>query len=1321
MADIVCPKCGKPNPAGSTTCRYCNSRLTAAVNKPETPAAPTGNSDDAPDWLNSLRGDTNAGVPWSEQSAEENPQTSSPLEGDVPDWLQRIRERNQEGDEANQQLGLDNSSQASAGEEQMPDWLNQTSPNANSSSTTALEDWLKKLHQDEPASESKPAAPIQSPVKPASIQPKKPAAQPDDETSEWLKGLQTWKPSTPLFDADLSSNQESQIPSDSNISDQKAPSVQSAAQENNEKSDWLKGFSTPEAETPPSQQPTVSPNENTTIGGHTGVTDWLRDLPAQSHVNPPPETPPPHQQPVSPDETPSAGGHTGVTDWLRDLPAQSHVNPPPEPQAPQQASVSPSEISPVGGHTGVTDWLRDLPGQSHVTPPAETPAPDQPQDQAAPDLLSRIPEQPSVPPNEITSIGGRTGVTDWLRHLSNTQSKAKTPPATGLNQDSGTFDWLSDLRGTPDSVTSAGSEPAQDVTPAQPNQEPAAIPAEETPDWLQSQSPSPAEPTAPAQPVQGTPTAPAEEIPDWLKSFSPNQADAEVQSVRETPAAPAEETPDWLKNLSASPTETTASAPSVQGRPAAPAEEIPDWLKDFTPNPEGASAQPGPKAEETPDWLKSFAPSQEEAAAPAQPAAPAEETPDWLKSFAPSQDEAAASAQPATPAEETSDWLKSLAPSQDEAAAPSQPVEQVTAAPVEETPDWLKSFAPDLAAAPAQENEVFDRLQAVSPQPADAIQAQPVVASDSTLPASQMPAASQAAEQAKPALPQPASSGEVPDWLQNISGRPATDEASAAQSAEQPAGENAPDWLQSFGSAGLAVSASDSAGNMGQPAASETPAEAEPDWLSKITRVIPPTDQAGAPPAAPAIETGGAVLGEIPDWLSNIKPQEISPHEETSRSAFVLDNSSIELPASEEPGKNPFAGEGVPDWLSEVPQGGETQSDQTSQADGSTEHLEPAQLPGWLQAMRPLEAVTPAAVQLDDQRVEKSGPLAGLKGVLPGDDVVTQYRKPPSYSVKLKISEKQHTSANLLEQMLGQESSPQAIPQDRVRIPQRLVRLAIAILLLAVLLFPLLTSGGSLVPPVVTPPTNVVQFHDALDALPDGGHVLLAVDYDPGFAGEMRFAASGVVERLIEKNESLVLVSTVPAGPVMAQNLISQTLQSRPDLAAKYSLSTSVINLGYLPGGATSLQEFASAPRQAAQYGFKAGVDANSPWLQPALQNIQDVSQFSMVMVLTDSLDSGRAWIEQVQPAMNNTPLMMVVSAQVAPLIQPYVFSGQVKAMISGIAGGTAYQQYLKTALNSSADWNAYTYGLLLLIAFILLGIVLQIGTFLFSHRKGGG
>ncbi|MDR3575510.1 MAG: hypothetical protein P4L50_16750 [Anaerolineaceae bacterium] len=1223
MADIVCPKCGKPNPAGSTTCRYCKTPLTAAVNNPPASTAPAGNSDDTPDWLNSLRGDTASASSWNEPAAEENASANGISEGEVPDWLHRIRERNQEGDEAGQSTGPENAGQSfSDNKDELPDWLNQTTSNASSSSTS-LEDWLMKLREDEPAPENKPAAPSQPAIKPALTQPKTPVPPADDETSEWLKGLQSWKPNSPLFDNDLSEGQAGQIPAKSSSLDQKTIPVQSAAPENVDTPDWLKGFSTPESDS---------------------------------------------QQPV------------------------------------------------------------------------------QPSGQEMPDLLSRISEPPSVAPIDLGSIIGRPGITDWLRHMP-AQPNAAPPADNTSNQPAEASDWLSDLRAQPDQAASTGSEPSKNAVPDQSEQEPAALPAEETPDWLKNLSAGRSETAAAAQPVQA---APAEEIPDWLKSLSPGSAEptTAAQPVQQPSAAPSGDTPDWLKSFAPNPAEASAPSQTESAAPAAPADETPDWLKSFSPTSAEAPTPvqpvqetPAAPADEAPDWLASFASSTAEASTPVQPvqetpAPPADEASDWLKSFAPTPAESStpvqpdqpAPAAPSAPSDETPDWLASFASGTAETSTPAQPVQPAPPAPAGEASDWLKSFASSSAEASAPAvpaDETPDWLKNLTPGPADASAALQPAQQVPVQPAEPIQPPSQALESTEPAQVPPAAGGDMPDWLQNISGRPAAVEASPVTAPGLTANENTPDWLQSFASAGSTAQPADTASMAAQPtrapAAAENAGQVDPDWLNRITKVIQPTDQAGAPPVAPAIETGGAVLGEIPDWLSSIKPEETSHHEDTTRPAFVLDNSSIELPASEEPGKNPFAGEGVPDWLSEVPQGAEAQSGQAGQADGSTEHLEPAQLPGWLQAMRPLEAVAPTAVPVDDQRVEKSGPLAGLKGVLPSDDTVTQYRKPPSYSVKLKVTEKQRASATLLEQMLGEESAPQAIPQDHFRIPQRLVRLVVAILLIAVLLFPLLTNGPIVVPPVITPPTNVVQFHTALDALPDGGHVLLAVDYDPGFAGEMNFAAAGVLQRLIEKNESLIMVSTVPAGPVMAQNLVAQALQNRPDLAAKYSLSNSVINLGYLPGGAASLQEFASAPRQAAQYGFKAGVDASSPWLQPALQNIQDVSQFSMVMVLTDSLDSGRAWIEQVQPALKTTPLMMVVSAQTAPLIQPYVYSGQVKAMISGLAGGAAFQEYLKTTVTSAADWNAYTSGLLVLVALILLGIILQVGTFLFSHRKGGG
>ena len=79
---------------------------------------------------------------------------------------------------------------------------------------------------------------------------------------------------------------------------------------------------------------------------------------------------------------------------------------------------------------------------------------------------------------------------------------------------------------------------------------------------------------------------------------------------------------------------------------------------------------------------------------------------------------------------------------------------------------------------------------------------------------------------------------------------------------------------------------------------------------------------------------------------------------------------------------------------------------------------------------------------MDDQRIEKSGPLAGLRGILRSEDLVTQYQKPPAYSVKLRVSEPQTSRASLLETVVGAETKGQGVPSESQGAPHLVVRIA---------------------------------------------------------------------------------------------------------------------------------------------------------------------------------------------------------------------------------------------------------------------------------------
>ena len=67
-------------------------------------------------------------------------------------------------------------------------------------------------------------------------------------------------------------------------------------------------------------------------------------------------------------------------------------------------------------------------------------------------------------------------------------------------------------------------------------------------------------------------------------------------------------------------------------------------------------------------------------------------------------------------------------------------------------------------------------------------------------------------------------------------------------------------------------------------------------------------------------------------------------------------------------------------------------------------------------------------------------------------------------------------------------------------------------------------------------------------------------------------------------------------------------------------------------------------------------------WTDPALQGLKDITSFQVILVVTDSLENARGWIEQVQPGLGpQTQLLLISSAQVAPLVQTYLESGQVQ------------------------------------------------------------
>ena len=196
----------------------------------------------------------------------------------------------------------------------------------------------------------------------------------------------------------------------------------------------------------------------------------------------------------------------------------------------------------------------------------------------------------------------------------------------------------------------------------------------------------------------------------------------------------------------------------------------------------------------------------------------------------------------------------------------------------------------------------------------------------------------------------------------------------------------------------------------------------------------------------------------------------------------------------------------------------------------------------------------------------------------------------------------------------------------------------------------------------------------------------------------MQAAAASLVDHIILKGARLTFVSTQPTGPAVAENFIQSTQRH-----SNLERGTDYVNLGFVPGGAAGLLSFAQTPQFISPISY-SGIN---PWETPILEGINTIKDFALVVVITSDPDTARTWIEQVQPKMENTPLLAVVSAQAEPMVRPYFGSetgAQVQGIISGISGGTAYEIAIGEFNLGSSYLGAFSYGLLIAVSAILIG-----------------
>lgn len=266
---------------------------------------------------------------------------------------------------------------------------------------------------------------------------------------------------------------------------------------------------------------------------------------------------------------------------------------------------------------------------------------------------------------------------------------------------------------------------------------------------------------------------------------------------------------------------------------------------------------------------------------------------------------------------------------------------------------------------------------------------------------------------------------------------------------------------------------------------------------------------------------------------------------------------------------------------------------------------------------------------------------------------------------------------------------------------QHIDRKIIYLVLLIAVALPLLSPIG--LPVSIGKETTGI--YDAVEALQPGDVVALAFDYSPSSYSEMHpQAAAAFTHLMLKPGIKVVMLAFWETGPMFAQEVIDKL-----DLHGKQE-GVDFVNLGYVPGGETAMSAFAGDIYNTFPKDYKGKAIASLPMMA----GIKTGADIDLMIEITGGSPGVPEMIRQLQGPYG-VKYAAGLPAISVPIYMPYMNSGQMIGLMSGLRGAAEYEMLLKEPGKGVAAMDALSATHLVMIAFILIG---NIGYFVQKSRQ---
>lgn len=232
---------------------------------------------------------------------------------------------------------------------------------------------------------------------------------------------------------------------------------------------------------------------------------------------------------------------------------------------------------------------------------------------------------------------------------------------------------------------------------------------------------------------------------------------------------------------------------------------------------------------------------------------------------------------------------------------------------------------------------------------------------------------------------------------------------------------------------------------------------------------------------------------------------------------------------------------------------------------------------------------------------------------------------------------------------------------------------------------------------VVSPQVKAV--YDYVQNLPPGSLVMISFDYDPPSAPELQPMAETMLKHFFMKDLKVIILGLWPQGPVQAQIALEKVMQDPRIKVKNLTYGVDYVNLGYTAGN-----EFVII-RMGTDIQAAFPVDYNGKKISelPLMQHVKNFDNIAFVYNISAGYPGTYEWVifgvdrYRFKLGAGNTAVQ-------APLVSPYVQTGQLVGLLGGMRGAAEYEEASQYYGKATGFMRSQTFSHAVVIVFIIIG-----------------